>query len=264
MSKFGKMMLRAGLAAAALGMAGSASAGTFLITYKGTVFNSRVDAGDIFGGSGTSLNGKAFTAVYTLTDPKAGGEVFNNGTRAIASGFGVGNPVTGALTINGATRTFGVGTTFRYVGYAEQRNNFAGVVDSVGHSASVNEPILDSRNVVIGTRSAGLRLDITSYVNNIVNSTDYTAPLNYSVQSNDFVFGNFSFAERYLAGNESRELGEGSLNIASVTIAPFVAPPTGGVPEPASWALMLGGFALTGGALRGSRRRGFVKPGLAQ
>jgi hypothetical protein len=37
----------------------------------------------------------------------------------------------------------------------------------------------------------------------------------------------------------------------------------GAVPEPASWALMLGGFGLTGGALRGSRRRGFVKPVLA-
>jgi subtilisin-like proprotein convertase family protein len=39
--------------------------------------------------------------------------------------------------------------------------------------------------------------------------------------------------------------------------------PNNGVPEPASWALMLGGFALTGGALRGARRRGFVEPVLA-
>jgi hypothetical protein len=30
--------------------------------------------------------------------------------------------------------------------------------------------------------------------------------------------------------------------------------PTNGVPEPASWALMLGGFGMVGGALRGSRK----------
>lgn len=33
-----------------------------------------------------------------------------------------------------------------------------------------------------------------------------------------------------------------------------VGPPTGGVPEPASWALMLGGFGAVGGALRARRR----------
>jgi len=32
-------------------------------------------------------------------------------------------------------------------------------------------------------------------------------------------------------------------------------PGNGGVPEPASWALMLGGFGLVGGAMRSSRRR---------
>src|SRR6201999_2058161 len=32
-------------------------------------------------------------------------------------------------------------------------------------------------------------------------------------------------------------------------------PPTGDVPEPASWALMLAGFGLIGAAMRGRRRR---------
>ncbi len=37
--------------------------------------------------------------------------------------------------------------------------------------------------------------------------------------------------------------------------------PVGGVPEPASWALMIAGFGLTGSAIR--RRKAFLKPVLA-
>ena len=33
------------------------------------------------------------------------------------------------------------------------------------------------------------------------------------------------------------------------------APPAGAVPEPATWAMMIGGFGLAGGALRSARRR---------
>jgi hypothetical protein len=36
---------------------------------------------------------------------------------------------------------------------------------------------------------------------------------------------------------------------------PVVIPPVGGVPEPASWALMVAGFGLTGAAMRQPRRR---------
>jgi hypothetical protein len=45
----------------------------------------------------------------------------------------------------------------------------------------------------------------------------------------------------------------GSSGLARVT---FGAPPaTGAVPEPSTWAMMLAGFGLVGGAIRGSRRR---------
>ena len=39
----------------------------------------------------------------------------------------------------------------------------------------------------------------------------------------------------------------------SVTVG-FASVPTGGVPEPASWALMIAGFGMVGGALRSRRR----------
>jgi hypothetical protein len=40
-----------------------------------------------------------------------------------------------------------------------------------------------------------------------------------------------------------------------LTWEPFVEEPTGGVPEPDSWVLMIAGFGLVGGALRLERRR---------
>ncbi|WP_404714054.1 FxDxF family PEP-CTERM protein [Sphingomonas sp. MMS24-J13] len=50
--------------------------------------------------------------------------------------------------------------------------------------------------------------------------------------------------------------GKGSYS-GTVAFAPFNAGgnPQSAVPEPASWALMLGGFGMVGGALRTTRRR---------
>jgi len=47
-------------------------------------------------------------------------------------------------------------------------------------------------------------------------------------------------------------LSDGYVAVDNV-VANFTPPP--GVPEPASWALMLGGFGLIGGAMRSSRRK---------
>jgi len=50
--------------------------------------------------------------------------------------------------------------------------------------------------------------------------------------------------------------GYGSVSINLTTAAPVVVSPTSAaVPEPAAWATMLAGLALTGGALRGRRQR---------
>jgi hypothetical protein len=72
---------------------------------------------------------------------------------------------------------------------------------------------------------------------------------------------NFALGTFQSLGNFGSIGGPLSGQFAGLSISTDVIGP--GVPEPASWALMLGGFALTGGALRGARRRGFVKPVLA-
>jgi hypothetical protein len=45
----------------------------------------------------------------------------------------------------------------------------------------------------------------------------------------------------------------GASGLASITFG--AAPLSGAVPEPATWAMMIGGFGLVGGAMRSARRR---------
>ena len=46
----------------------------------------------------------------------------------------------------------------------------------------------------------------------------------------------------------------GASGLATITFG--AASPAGAVPEPATWAMMIGGFGLAGGALRARRRKG--------
>lgn len=70
----------------------------------------------------------------------------------------------------------------------------------------------------------------------------------------------FSFADLPVtAGVQSLVIsgsGKGSYS-GTVSYAPFNGDgnPQGAVPEPASWALMLGGFGMLGGAMRTSKKR---------
>ena len=73
------MKLRHALFATAVLAAAPAHAATYLITYTGTVSGSS-DSG-IFGAPG-SLDGKGFTAVYTLTAPLIGASTYDDGLLA--------------------------------------------------------------------------------------------------------------------------------------------------------------------------------------
>jgi hypothetical protein len=58
----------------------------------------------------------------------------------------------------------------------------------------------------------------------------------------------------------SVDFGGSANQVAFADITLGAATPSGAVPEPASWALMLGGFGMIGGAMR-SRRKGTVSFG---
>jgi hypothetical protein len=94
--------------------------------------------------------------------------------------------------------------------------------------------------------------------------TDISTPLNLVNGSNTLTFaydspGHDPVADTWHAGPQGFDDERWNLGDLTVNGAAYIAPPTGvgGVPEPATWGLMIVGFAGIGGALR-SRRRTLV------
>ena len=94
---------------------------------------------------------------------------------------------------------------------------------------------------------------------------DLTVGQEYSVAITGYSADSLDWAERGLIGTENNSYGGGRVLAAAygnpdwdLTFTTYVDPAasTGDVPEPASWALMLGGFGLVGGALRSRRKAG--------
>lgn len=228
------------LSAFALGVAATpAQAAEFLITYTGTVTEG-VDLTGAFGAPG-DLTGKAFTAIYKLntgllsvvSDDGSTAQIFG-GTEYQNPPFPV-SPLSATLTIDGITHAIsGI-----YSGKAFQSN---GPSDQISHFASHN----------VGTELHGERLAIENFiwsgVNNIVDTHDYTTPLNYTLQPGDFGGGGFILHHRD-NGNFVR-YAIGDFRTETVIIA---AVTTDAVPEPATWAMMIVGFGLVGGAMRRKR-----------
>lgn len=228
--------------------AAPAEAATYIITYQGTVANS-TDATGVFGGSGNSLDGLSFTAVYTLTAPlpgaiTTGGPTFSYAQIYGGSLYGAPGPLSGTLTINGWTQA----VAGDYFSTAVQINdlNPGSDVDEVTHHVESRDSDTSDGNFHLNY------FDTTIYsrVNSFLSIADYTAPLNYSTQPGDVGGGYFRF-EGYSDFGANAYYAVGNLKPTSVTIA--LAPDTGAVPEPATWAMMIAGFGMVGSAMR--RRR---------
>jgi PEP-CTERM motif len=245
MTRFGKMILRAGLAALALGVAGSASAAEYLATFKGTIVSSFDQTGE-FGSAATSLDGKSFEAIYTLSYPTPGAFEFNNGSSIhyIRGGTQAGNasPVSAKLKINGVTQSVG-GQFFGQAVRQRLPNSAGGVNDTVTYSATDLSD--DGVNFYVFTVFSLVQSNSA-----FLSSLDLTAPLNYVLPQSAVSFDGFTIQEfNYRSGIDTR-LAYGSFSTESLTISAL-----GAVPEPASWAMMIAGFGLVGGALRNAKGR---------
>lgn len=228
------MKLYHALSVAVLLVVAPVEAANYLITYEGTV-STGTDTVGVFGAPG-ALDGRAFTAVFTLTAPLAGASSYDDGTVASIGGgsvLGRPSPVSATLTMGGATWAF-IGD---FYSYAEQFNEFFDQ-DRLHHYA---------RRFDGGTNGNddGLELFISSLSNNIVDTTDYTTPLSYAVQQGDTALGKFQIQDRIGTPETIVPYAEGNLTPTRVTIAAFRA-----VPEPAAWATMVLGFGLVGGTIR--------------
>jgi hypothetical protein len=244
MSTLTKRLARAILATAAIAIVTTAQAATYLITYTGKALNFATDVTGVFGAAGASLDGKDVTVVFTLTDPTPGAFVSNDGTTSVTYGgtiFGTPDPVTATVTINGITRT--IGSITNAFGQAQQVNN--GPFDQVLHKV---EDRRLANGAVLGLLNT-LEASISSNINNVVNSSNYTDPLSYVPQAGDNVFGYFSFVTVDASG-ATLEQAYGNFLPDLVTISALAASP---VPEPATWMFVITGFGLAGAVLRRTR-----------
>jgi hypothetical protein len=209
----------AALAAGVLA-AGSANAAIVTLTYTGTVADGGTDVSGAFGAMGADLSGDAFTAVFTF-DTDEGTLVARNAppvtSLTLAGGLIEGlptfsSPGVASLTVNSVTETFGNDLGSDY---------FAQVVSGeFQFGADVFSSTTSPFGIVsVGSDGPGLSLN-----------TPYSGPV---CDQQCVVIG-----------------GVPTLNIThlDLTIEGSFANPT--IPEPATWALMLLGFSLTGAALR--------------
>ena len=104
--------------------------------------------------------------------------------------------------------------------------------------------------VTTSDRFMGTAINTATYSGGESVSFDVTSFVNAALASNQFFAARFEVdaAPGTLTGYSGGQFGDPSVR--------FNDPRNGGVPEPASWALMIGGFGLAGTALR--RRRAAI------
>jgi hypothetical protein len=225
----------------------AARAAKYIITYKGTV-SSGTDQTGVFGAANTDLAGKAFKAVYTLDDATPGVETIVGPSNSLIRGGTYypgkpASPLSATITIDGITKS----SKGSYAGFATQSNDVNGM-DFISHDSQdysgLSGPTFISNYIYI---------QLSSSTNNFLSNSDFRSKLNYTILPGDRAIGGFAFS---MASNAQPfppvripiEQAAGYLLGTSVSIRAL------GVPEPASWALMILGFGAIGGTMRGQTR----------
>ena len=245
-----KMMLRAGLTAMALGMAGSAQAAQYLFTAGGTVYDSSV-AGGLFGATGNNLNGARFSVSVIFDDATPGLILDDPGSLVSLNlfGFGASNPTTGTITVNGISfNTLSNGTGVGAVGLVNGSVRDA-IFVGTGSQESSGTIATDFFSRSVSFRG-GLNTTNTSMINSIrlANLPGFS----YAPTPGETNRGNSVIQVSEVAvhnGQVTRDASfYGNLTFDSFAVSLVGSP--GAVPEPASWALMIAGFGLVGSAMR--------------
>lgn len=241
---FGTTRRRTGLALSAAlclaaGLPGAASATTYLLTFTGVVGTggSSIDGYGIFGAAGGDLSGYGYTEVFTINIPTPGAQVYTgfDGLPAGIEGIYEASPATASLTINNITFAFPQVISANYARHTE------------------GNPVDDQRNDVLRATVGGRGNNVlngglwaeTGGPGSFFNSGEFVAPLDLDLEFSSFQWGTVHFAYYGADGYSSDRRTNLVMEATHVTFAEQAA-----VPEPATWAMFIGGFGLIGCTLR--------------
>ena len=224
--------------------------------YRGTV-TSGYDKIGLFG-AGLDLTGLAYTATYFIDDVKATeirytshdgyGSYYYSKNNLYGGNDYVGlNPISARLTIAGVTISIGGNDAGQSAKYDYNPYYYSGSLDYT--HTSLNEYSRKADGSRIGNDA------LSSYAftdNATITSSELRTADAYKVLPG-------KGASSYLR----TDYATGDLVSLQFNVTSFASGGVAAVPEPASWALMIGGFGIAGGALRRRAARGTALPATA-
>jgi len=206
----------------------------------------------LFTTAGQSLAGKAFKAVYRI-DTTQGWQVnpaaIGSNTTVYVSGinpyFAYGEAITASVTIGSVTvRDIGVGGSTIPAGADTQ--SMLALGDGVPDRLQINTGISDTSYISGGRTITGFNIRVN---NGFDNAETPGVAITTGGTLEPFAF---DWASAY--GNGQVSFAGNGLATTYAYFQPTAAVLTAGVPEPASWVMMVSGFGLAGTAMR--RRKG--------
>ena len=228
--------------AASLVLAGPASATIYSLTYKGVVTSALDQTGEF--GLGANLVGQAFTAHVVFNDGPTSAAPWGGAFYDYLQGDGAESPVTASILLNGVTKTFGA--TY---GYDERQDNTLNPNCVVNCTTSSFQQHAEDRYTVGGLYTLNY-INLGGFSSNgAFSGLAHTAPIFTNPPVDLYAFVNL-FEQDIFTLDRSRDA---SVSVRITSITDDRAGPTGPVPEPGVWALMVLGFGGMGAMLR--RRR---------
>jgi hypothetical protein len=227
--------------AAIFGGSSAAQADTILVTVSGTL-SSGVDTFGTFGTGSANLTGETGQIVFTFDyTPGSANESLTSDTHSYISQH-VPSVGFSDVTVNGVT----VRSNGLFDSKLTLRNNVSGFDKLFAQTETFNS-----------TTSGIVQLDISSNKVDFITALDFDQSFVVPTNFANFFQTAFFNLEHKNADTGAVELKvSGSISPTSVSFQHIAS-----VPEPASWAMMIGGFALAGAALR--RRHTAVRASLA-
>jgi hypothetical protein len=223
--------------AAALAMAAPAAAAPATVTVTGTVM-SGFDPVGTFGAAGANLAGQAFSAVFTI-EAKPASTALGTDSSAYLFGRDAASPLSAALTIGSATYNFA--GSFSGLARASDAAGQGGT-DLLYYMVEDTDPaLLPPDNTLFYVGFDTLR--------DVIGQATYGAADVAGLSLADNAKGQVRIANRDAATGRY-----GASTFADLAVTSIRAQMAAPVPEPATWAMMVTGFAMAGVALRRRRR----------